>query len=52
MRARKLSEKADAEQQNAENFLGSAEELVASIEGASEAMDPEQWDWGTDEEKS
>jgi|SRR5271166_3233303 len=49
-RAQKLSEKADAEQENAQNFLGSAEELVSSLEGASEAMDPDQWDWGGEEE--
>jgi hypothetical protein len=41
-----MSEKADAQKTNAENFFESAEELVASLEGAAEAMDPEQWDWG------
>jgi TolA-binding protein len=51
-RARKISEKADAQQENAHNFLDSAEELLDSIKGASEAMDPEQWNWGDEEEET
>ena len=51
-RAEKLSLKADAEQINAQNFYDSAEELVTSLEAASEAMDPDQWDWGGSEEVS
>ena len=47
-RAEKLSLKADAEQTNAQNFYDSAEELVTSLEAASEAMDPDQWDWGVE----
>jgi len=51
-RAEKLSLKADAEQINAQNFYDSTDELVTSLEGASEAMDPDQWDWSGSEEVS
>ena len=49
-RAEKLSLKADAEQANAQNFYDSADELVTSLEAASEAMDPDQWEWGVEGE--
>jgi nitrate/nitrite-specific signal transduction histidine kinase len=49
-RAQKLKDKADAEQENTQNFFESADELVTTLEAASEAMDPDQWDWGNGEE--
>ena len=48
-RAEKLSLKADAEQANAQNFYDSAEELVTSLEGASEAMDHRTVDRGVED---
>ena len=50
-KAKKLAERAEAEHENAQTFLDSAEELVDSLGGASEAMDPDQWDWGDSEEE-
>jgi hypothetical protein len=44
-KADKLLQKANAEQENADVFMSSAEEMLTSLEAASEAMDPEQWDW-------
>ncbi len=49
-KSQKLFERADEEKDNAENFRDSADELVSSLEGASEAMDPDQWNWGDQEE--
>jgi predicted ribosome quality control (RQC) complex YloA/Tae2 family protein len=49
-KAQNLVNKADAARKNAQNFFESADELATTLEAASEAMDPDQWDWGGEEE--